>query len=121
MKAVILSTVLLISVLFITVLNAAFVGDRVENMKDLAIEICENGSQREEAVEKLYSIWENSRVFFSLSAGLREIDRATENLLSLKEACLYDNEWEIRQRCVLFCNALDDIVRYERISLENIL
>lgn len=121
MKAVALSIILLIGVLVLTVLNSSFVNSRIEKMKSIAMEISENGSRSTEAVDKLYSIWEDSRALFSLSVGLREIDRVTENLLSLREACSLNNDWEIRQKCVLLCNALDDIARYEHFSIESIL
>ena len=90
-------------------------------MKQLAESICDDKNLRAKTVSELYELWEHSYDLLSFSTGLREIDRATENLLSLKAACEADNEWAIKQSCILFCNALDDIARYEKFSLGSIL
>ncbi len=121
MKAVIVSVILLVLVIIATFLNIGFINSRVDQMKKLTQSILSSPEERENAVDELFRLWEKSHVIFSMSTGLREVDRATENLLTLRTACEEDNEWAIKQSCVLFCNALDDIARYENLSLEAVL
>lgn len=121
MKAVVISVILLIAVVTGTVLNFFFVNSRIDEMKQITQRISESNGDRLSDAEELYALWERNREALSISTGLREIDRATENLLCLVVACQSDNEWAIQQSCTLFCNALDDIARYEKFSIESIL
>lgn len=121
MRAVIISIALLIVVVTGTLVNLVFVNSRIDEMKCLAESICDDKKLRSENITELYELWERSYDLLSFSTSLREIDRATENLLTLQAACESDNEWAIKQSCVLFCNALDDIARYEKFSLGSIL
>ena len=121
MRAVIISAILLFAVVAGTIINVLFVNDRIDDMKALAQEVCDDRPNREQAIDDLYDLWEKSYDLLSISTGLRDLDRATENLLSLKAACQSDNEWAIKQSYVLFCNALDDIARYEKFTLSSML
>ena len=121
MKAVVISILLLITVVLGSIINAAFVNQRISQMSALAMEITEDSGNRAERLEKLSADWEKNQPIFRLSTSLREVDRVSENLLTLQIACKSENEWAIRQSCVLFCDALDDIARYETFNIFKII
>lgn len=121
MKAVAISILLLVAVVICSIANAAFVNARILQMSGLAMEIFENSSGRAERLERLSADWDKNQPIFRLSTSLREVDRVSENLLTLQLACQSENEWAIRQSCVLFCDALDDIARYETFNIFKII
>ena len=121
MKAVAISLILLVAVISLTVANSVFVNDRINSIKDTALSILDDGVDKSETARSLILRWERDQKIFRLSTSLREIDRATEALLTLAIACENANEWAIRQSCVLFCDALDDIARYETFNIINAL
>ena len=55
-----------------------------------------------------------------MSTSLRDVDSVTENLLNFRTSIIEGNDLLLEQSYALLCNSLDDIARYERISLENI-
>ena len=121
MKAVAISVLLLVTVVTCSVVNAAFVNQRVSEMSELVADILEDSSNREESLERLGDSWSKNQPIFRLSTSLREVDRVSENLLTLRVACQSQNEWAIRQSCALFLDALDDIARYETFNIFKIL
>lgn len=121
MKAVVISIVLLVSVVVGTLLNAKWVNSEIDRMRQLTEDIYNNVDDRAENVEKLYDLWERSRKVLALSASFRELDRATEHIITLRAACQSNNEWAITQGCLLVCAALDDIARYEKCTVSSIL
>ena len=120
MRAVAISIILLIAVIVCSSLNAIFINKRINEMSHLATNILEN-VDRNDNIERLLSQWDENQKIFRLSTSLRELDRVSENLISLSVACRADNEWAIRQCCALFCDALDDIARYETFNIFKVL
>ena len=114
MKAVIISVILLVTVVLGTWLNSLWVCDRIEQMLTITEKIYNGAENRQQNAEQLYLLWESSSDILSLSASLREIDRATEHIITLCEACRSENEWAITQSCLLLRAALEDITRYEK-------
>ena len=121
MKAIVISVTLLIAVIICSIVNASFVNKKIEEMSTLATDVIEKPESRHANMETLLKEWTENQKTFRLSTSLRELDRASENLLSLSAACLSENEWAIRQSCALFCDALDDIARYETFNVFKIL
>lgn len=117
MKAVVISILLLAVAIIGSVINAFFVNSKITEMSELVTEISQGGKDREEKLEKLSLEWSENQSIFRLSTSLREVDRVSENLLTLQVACQSENEWAIRQSCVLLCDALDDIARYETFNI----
>lgn len=121
MKAVAVSVLLLISVVVCSIANTVFVNSRITEMTEIAMSIFDDTADRQAEIEKLSDGWARYQPIFRLSTSLREVDRVSENLLTLELACQSGNEWAIRQGCVLFCDALDDIARYETFNIFKIL
>lgn len=114
MKELVISIILFITVITLVVFNAFYVTSTAETLKSLAKQATENASV--ETLSALVNYWNIRRNHISLSAGLREVDSVTENLVSLKVA-LEDGDFDrINQSYALLCNAIDDITRYERLS-----
>lgn len=118
MKGFTVSLILLAFIIVLVVLNVLYVNRTINELEQLAGDVWH--TRTADAVDELYSYWEKCRSLVGLSVSLREIDSATENLLSLQAACNEGNDWLIEQSYVLFCNALEDIRRYEKITLLNI-
>lgn len=121
MKAVVISIFLLTAVIVCSVVNAVFVNARIAEMSELAMNIFEGGDGRAAMLEKLAEDWSENQPIFRLSTSLREVDRVSENLLILQSAYESENEWAIRQSCVLLCDALDDIARYETFNIFKVI
>lgn len=118
MKGFTVSLILLLSIIILVITNIIYVNSTITRLERLARNVW--NTRTSDAADELYRYWESCRSFVGLSVSLREIDSVTENLLSLQAACNEGNEWLIEQSYVLFCNALEDIRRYEKITLLNI-
>ncbi len=121
MKAVIISILLLAMAILGSVINVFFVNSRIAEMSELVTDISQNSEGREKKLEKLTLEWSENQSIFRLSTSLREVDRVSEGLLTLQIACQSQNEWAIRQSCVLLCDAFDDIARYETFNIFKII
>ncbi len=119
MKLFALSLILPILIITLVVINTFYINQTIDKLIELADEV--RNEQTIGSAEKLLSYWEGHRSFIALSVSLREIDSTTENILILKSACNENNKWMIEQSYNLFCNSLEDIRRYEKIDLLNIL
>lgn len=118
MKGFTVSLILLACIIALVTANVIYVNRTIDRLEQLAGNV--RNTRTADAVNELYTYWEKYRSFVGLSVSLREIDSATENLLSLQAACNEGNDWLTEQSYVLFCNALEDIRRYEKITLLNI-
>ena len=117
MRALAVSLCLLVLIITVVIINAVYMASAIEDMKQLALEVVEGES---EAIDKLTRAWDRHKVLMGLSTSFCEIDSATEQLLTLRTAYELGNQPVMRQSYALFCNALDDIGRYEKMSVDNI-
>lgn len=117
MRALAISLGLLAVIIAAVLTNVFYMANAIDDLKQLALEVLEGESG---AMDRLMSAWEKHKVLMGLSVSFREIDSATEQLLMLKTAHELSNQPVLHQSYALFCNALDDIGRYERISVDNI-
>ena len=119
MKAFAASIVLFFTVIALTVINAVYISSITDQMKSLSQAVCE-ASDTEKAISELSEYWETHEKYVSLSAGLRDLDKVTEEILKLRAACQSDNEHGKLQSCRLLIDALDDIKKHERFSMDSI-
>ena len=96
------------------------VGSPYQTARELAEDAYKN-SASEETLNALSDYWDSTAKLLSLSVNLREIDSATENLLVFLSACRDGYEYGIEQSYTLFIDSLDDIVKYEKFEMANIL
>ena len=114
MKELIISLVLACTVLILVCVNAMYINNVTEQLQDLATKAKDSASA--EALSELLEHWDTKKEILSLSAKLSDIDSITENLLSLKVAIEEQDPLRTDQCYVLFCNALEDIRRFEKLS-----
>ena len=117
MRALAISLCLLVLIITVVIINAVYMAGAIDDMKQLALDVLEGESG---AIDKLTSAWNRHKVLMGLSVSFREIDSATEHLLTLRAAYELGNQPILQQSYALFCNALDDIGRYEQMSVDNI-
>jgi len=120
MKGFIISIIIFAAVLSAVIANNCYVHVSIEELMQNAQNVYMD-QDADQSLTELISLWERKKAVFALSANFRQIDSATEHLLSLKSAHESGNSRAVEQYYLLFCNALQDIRRYEKISIENIL
>ena len=120
MKAVIISITLLCLVVIVVFINNIYINSLTEKLKSL-VEDISNGHNINKAIEELENIWNDTRKFTALSVSLDEIDQTTEHLISLSAACSFGDDLAIKRYCSLLINDFDDLGRYEKFSILNIL
>lgn len=118
MKGLITSLLLLVFVIVAVSFNYVYVNGTIETLGTLAEQAWQEKSP--DNVSELIDYWEKHRPYIGLSVSLREIDSVTENLLNLNVACSKGNDTMIEQSYSLFITALEDIKRYEKLSIINI-
>ena len=118
MKVFVLSLILLALAISLVLINVCYVKRTTDTLLLLADEVHADPSQK--TVGRLSEYWDEHRSTLALSVSLRDIDSVTESLLNLQTASLEKNEWLIEQSYALFRNALEDIRRYETLSIINI-
>ena len=118
MKELTVSLILLAVVIILVIANALYVNSTLEQLGELTEKAFNERS--EESVSELIGFWEKHKPLVGLSASLREIDSVTENMLNLQTSFKESNEVIAEQSYSLLRNALDDIRRYEKISIINV-
>lgn len=120
MKAVIISLILLLAVILAVCINNIYIKGVTQKLKSLAEEISQ-GDNVNKALYELENLWENSKKFTALSVGLEEIDQTTEHIIRLSVAYKNGDTASCEHYCYLLMNDFDDLGRYEKFSILNIL
>ena len=120
MKVLVTSLLLFAIVIAAVTINATYVHKTIDIARELAEDAYKN-SASEETLNALSDYWDSTAKLLSLSVNLREIDSATENLIVFLSACRDGYEYGIEQSYTLFIDSLDDIVKYEKFEMANIL
>ena len=115
MKGFIVSLILFIVIIILVVLNFFYVQRATDVMKSLAKAVIEESSDT--AMSELKSYWKKHMEIVSLSANFRETDKISEELLRFEQAYKYGNELSLMQSYAILCDALEDVARYEQLSL----
>lgn len=119
MKALVISLLLFVTIIVAVIFNAFYVHALTAYMKEQASSACRSESAEVE-LEALLEYWNRHRVIVGLSASFDKIDSITEQLLSMRSAVKSGNRSILLQSYELFCNALDDVDRYERLSADTL-
>lgn len=119
MKSLVVSLLLFVTIVVAVILNAFYVHTLTEYMKEQASSACQSENAEAE-LEALIEYWNRHRVIVGLSASFDKIDSITEQLLSMRSAIKSDNRSILLQSYELFCNALDDVDRYEKLSADTL-
>ena len=117
MKALAISLILFAVAITAVCINAAFIHSTAQEIKDLALSVVDGES---EAINELTDYWNTKRNLVALTVGLREVDAVSEQIIKLCACSELEDENTIYINYVLLCDAIDDITRYEKISLAGI-
>ena len=118
MKALVISLILFALAIVSIYVNAAFIHNTAHDLKSLALSVA-NGES--EATKDLNDYWDSKKHFVALTVGLREVDAVSEHIIKLCTSSTLDDPNAVFMNYVLLCDAIDDITRYESISLSGIL
>ena len=119
MKTFAATLVLFLILIIIIIVNVFYVNSVLERTRELATQIYTDSAD-DAALSELCEYWKKHKAVLGMSTSLRDVDSVTENLLNFRTSIIEGNDLLLEQSYALLCNSLDDIARYERISLENI-
>ena len=117
MKALAISLALFALAISLVCINAVFIHDTAQDVKSLAISIADGDS---EAVKKLNDYWDDKKRLVAITVGLREVDAVSEQIIKLCASSELGDANALLINYALLCDAIDDITRYERITLSGI-
>lgn len=118
MKAFIVSLCVFALLLGGILWNTLFIRKTTREMNDLLNKMEANPS--ENTLAELESLWEKSRARVSFSSPLSEIDAVSDRLTLLRNAFDRRDSEKILLSISLIRNAVDNLVRSERPSLETV-
>lgn len=122
MKGFIITSILFSLLLLTIILNAAFLKSSIQDMKN-TVELltpipCKDNN---EIIDQLIQKWEQKSIWFSLSVSYEDVEELTDMIDSLKATNETQNIEQFTIHTELLLNTLDEIIRLERFSIDNIL
>ena len=122
MRGFIITTILLTLLIICIVLNYSFVNEVHDHMHSLVKTILIDDFEKNKSIiEELRSYWEKKNALLSISVSFREIDELSCALDSLEAANKINDRAQLAIYKEHLQNAIDAIMRLERISIKNIL
>ncbi len=119
MKSLIVTVILFCLLLGAIILNSILVHRTVDHLNDLLSQI-ESVTDQDSTLSELETYWEKQKKFLSLSVSFRDLDHVEETLVGLRWAYDEQDEKEFRKYHALLTDAVAEIARIERLSLENL-
>lgn len=121
MKGFIITTCLFVSVLICIFLNYNYVNSLYDTMHEMISQLSNEPSEENTAIiENIKKNWKKKKSLLSISVSFREIDDLSNAIDSLFAANETKNSTQFSIYKELTQNAIDAIMRLERISIENI-
>lgn len=122
MKGFIITSILFSLLLLTIIFNAAFLKSSIQDMKN-TVELltpipCKDNN---EIIDQLIQKWEQKSIWFSLSVSYEDVEELTDMIDSLKATNETQNIEQFTIHTELLLNTLDEIIRLERFSIDNIL
>ena len=117
MRSLIIAAVILSVIVFLTICNTIYVGNRVDEMLTLCEKLKRNSAPI--LVDELVNSWEHCRSIISLTTHHSEIDRAENAIDSLKH--YIDSPADFGAQLETIINVLEYIGKGQRFSLEYIV
>lgn len=116
-------TLILFIILSITIIsNYAYVNKVHDNMHEMLNELTDEPSEENGVIiQKLIEYWKNKSTLLSISVSYREIDNLTNAIAALSSANESGDVSQLLLYKVLTQNAINAIMRLEKISIKNIL
>lgn len=120
MRSLIISLALFLCLCVCIVFNFIYINKTAGQLYEL-IESLQCSTEYEDDLLRLERLWEKSSGVFGLSVSYREIDHFGETLLSLRAAFDAGNSADFGNYRLLLIDAVDEISRLERFSVDNLL
>ena len=116
-------TLILFIILSITIIsNYAYVNKVHDNMHKMLNELADEPSEENGVIiQNLTEYWKNKNTLLSISVSYREIDNLTNAIAALSSANESGDVSQLLLYKVLTQNAINAIMRLEKISIKNIL
>ena len=119
MRSFIISLILFV-LLIATVFGNAFYVKTVSSRIVSDTEALEKSCYLPQAIQELEKYWEKHRGFVGLSVGHEELDRISENIISLKAACESKNKSDAKRYLLILQDLAKEMGRHEELSFENL-
>ena len=116
MKAFIVSLSIVLVLAVLIIVNSIFLDLTCERLMDAV-----SGSSIEFGCDDVVSLWKKRKVFVSLCAPHKEIDKIEEQIYIMDEAIQIGNDFEYSKAKTLLLNYIEQIRRHERVTIDNIL
>ncbi len=119
MKSFLLSLALLALVITGVCVNRIYISHAADVINGTVSQL-DLKDDSKESLEKLERYWEKHQKYIGLSVSYRELDHLGEMLISLRWAYDTENEAEFEKYRALTFDAVEEITRMERFSIENL-
>ncbi len=118
MKSFVAVLIILFIIIALAIANALYVANVFSRLSELSKEVI--GGSGDDGVANILSLWQKNEALLSLSIEADELERMNDLIESLKLASEIDNTYELRKYCRLISELSDELMNYERLSLQSI-
>ena len=118
MKSFVTVLILLFIIIALVIVNSIYVTSVFSQLSDLAEGII-NGYGND-GVENILSLWQKSKALLSFSIEADELERMNDLIESLKLASETENTHDLNKYCRLISELSDELMNYERVSLQSL-
>ncbi len=120
MKSFIFTLIIFALLITLIVVNRNYIEKTTNEMKDITERIIASPKNCENDLEKLYNIWEKNKKMMSLTTSYNNIGDISNKLSSVKS--YYESGYEIGflRELVTLKEAIFEISRLEKFSIQNI-
>ena len=120
MKALPVSVILFMLLVFVIITNAIFVNNTANEINDLASRISD-ADDREIIINEINTIWGSRRPFLALSTSTDILDNVTYTVICLNKAYEHSNENDIQKYSAILSDQAHSLKRAETITIESVL
>lgn len=118
MRSFIVVSVMLLTIIFLVILNSVYVCDICNELSSLSDIILRDDDKSH--VQTLCSIWEKHRGVMSISIELDEIERMNDLTEALKASAERSEHIEVAKNCRLIKDLCEEFSEFERLSFNSI-
>lgn len=118
--SVLITVVLFIGLLVAMAVNFIYINGVAAELHSMADELPESPGADTALIVSLLDYWNSCRLPASLTVAEHELDGISNGIDSLLAAALANDEASYKTSMALLHNAIDDMCRLERFSVENI-
>ena len=122
MKSLLISLILFAVMLSSIAVNAIYINNVANKMNDLLAELPDIGEEGcSDATRDICDYWEKNTPYVGLSVGYTIVDRVSEQAATLSACAACNDFFGFRTALALLRDAVGDMRRLEKFSIENLL